>query len=91
MILTDDEILIAMQTAHPEGEEYPMWNELVGRLLTEVRAVARTQLKKVVEGLKDALENDFVMTYSDEDNPSEPTISPQRINEIIQALLKEVA
>jgi len=45
-ILNDKEILKAMQEAHPEGEEYPMWKSLTGRLKCEVEAVAKAQYQQ---------------------------------------------
>ena len=51
-VLSDEKILEAMQTAHPEGEEAPMWVELKGRLRREVRNVAKAQLAQTQDELK---------------------------------------
>ena len=49
-VLNEDEILKAMQTAHPEGEEYPKWNVIMGRLKREVSSVAQAQFKRDIKG-----------------------------------------
>ena len=43
-VLSDEEILRAMQNANPKGEEYPMWNKIEGRFLREVRAISQATI-----------------------------------------------
>uniref|UniRef100_A0A6M3JJ04 Uncharacterized protein n=2 Tax=viral metagenome TaxID=1070528 RepID=A0A6M3JJ04_9ZZZZ len=43
MVLNDEEILKAMQEAHPDGKEFPKWTKLGGRLKREVVAIAKAQ------------------------------------------------
>jgi len=51
--LKPEEILKAAQTAHPKGEEYPMWTKFEGRMKREVEAIANTAtdeaIKRIVE------------------------------------------
>ena len=56
-------------------------------VIEEDIAIAKAQLKKVVERLADALENHFVMALADNEGlVYEPTIDPTRLRELIQEM-----